>query len=85
MNAMAYAARVVCEAVDRTGEDSRIVDLIRRLNESGGSTTELGIALNLDTAEYEWRLEWRDETFTIVVWDKDLLMALEKLDDEVNL
>ena len=83
MNAMAMAANAVIEAVDRTGHDSRVVDLIRRLTEGGGTTLEIGFALNLDSSEYEYRIEWRDEYFTIVAWDKDLLMALEKCDDDV--
>ena len=79
------AAQAIIQAVDRTGEDARIVTLIRRLTESGGTTLEIGVALNLENAEYEYRVEWRDETFSIVAWDKDLLMALEKCDDDVAL
>ncbi len=65
--------------------DSRIVALIRRLTEGGASTLEIGIALNTDTGNYEHRIEWRDECFTIIGWDEDLLMALEKCADDVAL
>ena len=68
------------------GENDRIADLIYRLTGSGGTTLEIGIALNPASAEYEYRIEWTsDGWWTSIGWDKDFKMALEKCADDAQL